>query len=259
MTDMTKAERDQLIRLAKLRAKQAEREAEAREKILLAEVLNLMTAEFKAHDRLWSDAVTIAEEAAAKANAQIAAQCAELGVPAKDAPGLELGWRSRSGNYERPTRRTELRKLAEVRLAALTKTAKAAIQDRALEVETTLILGALESAEAITFANDMPTVEQLMPPLQLEDLGVVRWQPPEDAASQLTTPLTTVQRKRRQVLRAIEANPGASDRAIAQVTGVDHKTVAARRRERGDLPAIGGELPTGSGGDEGGRSDDHLA
>lgn len=251
---MIKAERDQLTRLARLRAKQAEREAEAREKILLAEVIDLMTAEFEAHDRLWADAVVIAEEAMAKANAQIAAQCAELGIPAKDAPGLELRWHARSSEFSNRSRRAELRKMAEVRLAALTKTAKAAIQDRALEVETTLIVGALESAEAVAFANSMPTVEQLMPALQLEDLGVVRWQPPDDIAAQLTTPMTPAQRRRRQILRAIEANPGASDRAIAQLAGCDHKTVATYRRERGEFPAIAGDSPT-PGTDDGERGD----
>ena len=252
--NVIKAERDQLTRLARLRAKQAEREAEAREKILLAEVIDLMTAEFEAHDRLWADAVVIAEEAMAKANAQIAAQCAELGIPAKDAPGLELRWHARSSEFSNRSRRAELRKMAEVRLAALTKTAKAAIQDRALEVETTLIVGALESAEAVAFANSMPTVEQLMPALQLEDLGVVRWQPPDDIAAQLTTPMTPAQRRRRQILRAIEANPGASDRAIAQLAGCDHKTVATYRRERGEFPAIAGDSPT-PGTDDGERGD----
>jgi hypothetical protein len=213
-----------------------------REKVLLAEVIDLMTAEFEAHDALWADAVVIAEEAMVKANAQIAAQCAELGIPAKDAPGLELRWHARSSEFSNHSRRTELRKLAETRLAALTKTAKAAIQANALDNEELLIRSGLESGEAVAILDAMPTVEQLMPPLRLEDLGVVRWQPPEDAASQLTTPLTTAQRKRRQVLRAIEANPGASDRAIAQIAGVDHKTVATHRR--GELPAIGGEFPT---------------
>ena len=89
----------------------------------------------------------------------------------------------------------------------------------------------------------MPTVEQLMPPLSLEDIGVIRWQPPEDAAAQLTTPLTPADRRRRRVLRAIEADPGASDRKIAAIAGCDHKTVARCRRERWELPAIGGELP----------------
>jgi regulator of protease activity HflC (stomatin/prohibitin superfamily) len=249
--DMTKAERDQLVRLARLRAKQAEREAEAREKILLAEVQDQATAEYEARDHLWADAVAIAEEAAAKANAQIQARCADLGIPPKQAPRLELGWRSRSGEYENPRRRAELLKLAQTRLTALTKTAKTAIQDRLLEVETDLIVGALESSEARAALASLPTVEHLMPKLNLEDLGVVHWQPPEDIAAQLTTPMTTAQRRRRQILRAIEANPGASDRAIAKIAGVDHKTVATHRRdEGGEFLAIGGESPADEDGAE---------
>jgi hypothetical protein len=244
---MTRADRDQLIRVARLRAKQAEREAEMRQKVLLAEVQDQLTAEFSAHDQLWKEAVVIAEEALAKANAQIQAQCADLGIPAKDAPELLLGWKARSPQYEDKARRAELRKLAETRLTALTKTAKTAIQSAALATEEKLILGGLQSSEARESFASMPTVEQIMPPLSLEDLGVKRWQPTEDAAAQLTTPLTPADRRRRIILRAIEANPGASDRAIAQIAGCDHKTVAAHRRDRGELPAISGEIPTGSG------------
>jgi len=64
-TPMTPAERGQLIRLVKSHAKHAERDAEAPEKTLMAEVLDLMTAELEVHDKLWDDAVVIAEEAAA--------------------------------------------------------------------------------------------------------------------------------------------------------------------------------------------------
>lgn len=59
--------------MARARAKQAEHEADARAKTLLAEVINDMTVEYEARDALWADAVAIAEEAAAKANAQIQA------------------------------------------------------------------------------------------------------------------------------------------------------------------------------------------
>ena len=90
----------------------------------------------------------------------------------------------------------------------------------------------------------MPTVADLMPALSLQDLGVTRWQPPEDIAAQLTTPMTPAQRRQRQIRRAIEANPGASDRKIAEIAHCDHKTVAAHRREGGEFPAIGGESPT---------------
>jgi hypothetical protein len=241
---MTPTERNQLIRLVKARAKQAERDAEAREKTLMAEVLDLMTAEFEAHDKLWDDAVVIAEEAAAKANAQIAMACVDLGIPAKEAPRLELGWRARGGSYGSPMRRRELEKLAAARLAALTKEAKTRIHAAALDTEEQLVLGGLESGEARAVFEALPTVENLMPALRLEDLGVSRWQPPENAAAELTAPLTTAGRRARIVARAIEANPGASDRAIARLAGVDHKTVAAHRRSRGELPAAEGELPT---------------
>ena len=142
MTDtnpMTNADRQALIRIVKARAKQAEREAEMREKIVIVEVLDLMTAEYAARDELWSDAVAIAEEAAAKANTQIQLRCAELGIPAKHAPQLELGWRSRSGEFINPSRRAELRKLAEAKAPAVTKTAKTAIQFAALNIEERLV------------------------------------------------------------------------------------------------------------------------
>ena len=44
----------------------------------------------------------------------------------------------------------------------------------------------------------MPTVADLMPALSLQDLGVTRWQPPEDIAAQLTTPMTPAQRRQRR-------------------------------------------------------------
>ncbi len=249
MTDeqITKAERDSLIRVVRLRAKQAEREADMREKVLLAEVQDQMTAQFQANDELWAEAVAIAKEAAERANAQIQARCAELGIPAKHAPGLELGWRSRSPEYADKSRRAELNKLAASRLQALTKTAKTEIQSAALNVEETLILGGLETAEAKALFKAMPTVEQIMPALGLDDLGVTRWQPPEDAATQLTTPMTPAGKRRRQILRAIESNPGMSNRGIAELVGCDHKTIGAYRRERGELPAVGGEIPESSG------------
>jgi len=244
---MSKADRDALIRINRARAKQAEREAEMREKTLLAEVQDQMTAEFAANDELWAEAVGIANEAAKLANAQIQARCAELGIPAQHAPGLELKWRSRSPEYLDKSRRAELAKLAAARLQALTKAAKTEIQAAALRVEEQLILGGLKSDEARELFAALPTVEQVMPALSLDDLGVVRWQPPDDAATQLTTPMTPAQKRRRRILRAIEANPGMSDRKVAELVGCDHKTVGNLRRERGEIPAIGGEIPTPDG------------
>ena len=50
---------------------------------------------------------------------------------------------------------------------------------KALDVETELIAGGLESIEARSFAEAMPTPETLMPALTLDDLGVKHWRPPD--------------------------------------------------------------------------------
>lgn len=241
---MSRADRDALIRVVKLRGKQAKDEADTREKVLLAQIEDQMSAEFSRRDELWAEAVAIAEDAARKANDLIVARCVDLGIPAAQAPRLRTGWLSRSPDFIDPKRRAELRRLAQARLTALTKTAKTTIDRHAGEAETALLLGGLESSEARELARSLPTAEALMPALTLDDLGVKGWQPPEDAAGQLLTPSTTADRKRRRILRAIEANPDATDRGIAEIAGCDHKTVAAYRRERGEFPTPAGEFPT---------------
>ena len=167
------------------------------------------------------------------------------GVPSEHAPQLQRMWWSRSPQFADRERRSELEKLAKTRVAAMTKMAKTEIQNATLKIEEELVLGGLESDEAKAVVTQLPTAENLMPSLSLDDLGVRCWQPDEDAAYQLAAPRTTADRKRRRVLRAIENNPGASDRKIAEIAGVDHKTVAAHRRDdSGELPALGGESPT---------------
>jgi len=244
---MTRGDRDALARLARQRGKQAKAEAEQREKVLLAEVEDLMAAEFSARDKLWAEAVAIAEEAARKANDVIQARCVDLGIPARHAPSVSIGWEARSRSFGSSKRRTELRKLAQSRLAALTATAKLEIDRQTLETETLLLAGGLQSGEAQAFLAAMPTVDRLMPSLSLDDLGVRHWQPPTGAAGALLTPSTPADRRRKLVLRAIEAHPGASDREIARVAGCDHKTVAAYRRAAEELPAPAGELPNETG------------
>ena len=241
---MNKTERDDLIRLAKSRARLAKAEADERAKILLAEAEDLMAAEYDARDQLWAEATAIAEEACSKANEVITARCVDLGIPAKDAPRLELRWRSRSPEFADTGRRAELRKKATTQLAALTAAAKTRIDRAALETETALIAGSLESGDARAFLERMPTADQLMPSLSLDDLGVKTWQPPEGAAAALLTPSTPADRRRRKVLRAIEAHPGASDREVGRLAGVDGKTVAAYRHAAAELPAQAAEFRT---------------
>jgi hypothetical protein len=233
MTDeMSAKDRDALIRFARAQARQAEREVDTRVAICHAEVADQMTAAFAADDAIWKEAVLMAGEEAEKANARIRTEVASLGIPASEAPQISMQWYSRGSSYGNRDRRNELYKLADAKLAAMAKAAKGEIRAAALEVEKKLILGGLQSDEARAVLESMPSAEALMPSLSLDDLGVKRWQPPEDVATQLTTPLSATQRRRRLIRRAIIANPDLGDREIAEmITNCDDNTVAVVRRE----------------------------
>lgn len=239
---MRRTERDDLIRLARMRARIARASVDERVKILAAEAEDLMAAEYRVRDELSAEATAIAEEACRKANEVIVARCVDLGIPAAEAPALQLAWQPRGGGFGDQSRRAELRKVAQTRLAAMTAAAKSRIDRAALQVETDLIAGSLESEDARQALDGMPGPDQLMPPLSLDDLGVTTWQPPEGAAAQLLAPSTPADRRRRKVLRAIAAHPGASDRAIGRLAGVDGKTAAKYRAEAAAESAAPAEL-----------------
>jgi hypothetical protein len=243
---MTRTDRQDLIKLAQLRARTAKAQVKEREKVLLAEVEDTLNAEFSARDELWVDAISLAEAAVCATNDKIREECAVLGIPAADAPHVNLAYYSRTAKFSDPQRRNELRKLAQTRLTALSETAKASIDARALEVETTLTAGGLESGEAKAFLEAMPTVEELMPTLSLGDLGVKHWQPPRELARDLLTPSTPADMRRKQILQAIEQNPDASNRQIAAITGFDHHTVGKYRAQGGESAGeLVGKSPAG--------------
>jgi hypothetical protein len=238
---MNRAERNDLIRLVKARAQQARSEADQRKAVLLNEAEELMAAEFEARDEMWAEAVAIAGDAAAKANDLIRARCQDLGIPARFAPSVDIGWSARSPEFRAAGRRAELRKLAQSRVETLTKTAKTMIDRQALDAETALLAGGLESEDARAHLVAMKTVEELMPTLTLDDIGVKHWQPDPGAAAALLTPGGAMSRRRKLILQAIERSPAASNRQIAAAIGCDPKTVAAARRA-GEVGADGGEL-----------------
>ena len=249
---MTSGERENLIKLAKLRGTQAKREVDARLAEMKSDIQNDITAEHQANEELWAEAVTIANEAVEKANSHIRTQCSLLGIPPEHAPKVQMAWQSRSSEFADPKRRAELRKLAETRLDARRKRATAEIDRRVLDAEAELRSGTLESAEARAFAEGMPSADELLPPLTLDGLGVHCWHPPKDASGKLLRPVTATERKRLIIARMIDSDPEASDRAIAERSGCDHKTVARVRESMdGEIPGIGpgvpGEIPSGDG------------
>jgi hypothetical protein len=137
--------------------------------------------------------------------------------------------------------------------------AKVAIDRSQLDVETELITPALSSGAAIEALEAMPSVDQLMPVLDVDEIGpgvadedqmhprYRNWEPPTESVSAVLTPssATTREAKRDAVARALAAEPTASDRAIARTVGVDHKTVGKLR----GIPQSHGDIPTDDEGD----------
>jgi hypothetical protein len=166
---MTRRDREQLCKLVRTNARVAKLYVAQREAQLLADVETKLAAEFKAEDEAWSDVVALAKEAVAQADAKVAEVSRERGVPLEFRPSVKMWWLGRGINGIEENR-DELRKVAKAQIAALGARARLAIDTRAAEIQTVLIAGGLESDQARKFLEDMPTAEQLMPPLTTGEL-----------------------------------------------------------------------------------------
>lgn len=260
MTSMTKADRGNLERLARKRAKVAQAMIGERVNVLRAEVEDQLTAEHKFDDALWAEVTAKAQQEVAKADAAVATVCRGLGIGADLRPSLSIGWAGRGENAQ-AGRRAELRKLAHARIDSAAASAKVAIEHELLKVETELIRDGLETADAVAFVEAMPTPEQLLPSVDIGELAPSEqddtrrsryssWEPPQQLTGQLLTPssASTREAKRQAIVEALAANPAASDREIGRWVGADHHTVGNLRGAGGELPTPTGELPTESGG-----------
>ena len=112
-TALTRAERENLLRLAKMRERVAKSGLAQRSAQLLAEFEQQMASEYSYNqDATWKAAAAAADREVKKAKAQIAERCRELGIPDRFAPGLHLSWYDRGENAV-GKRRTELRFIAK--------------------------------------------------------------------------------------------------------------------------------------------------
>jgi hypothetical protein len=166
---ITRRERDDLAALVRRREKVAKAAAKERSAQLLAEIEAKLADSFDAEDALWADVTRTAQAEIAKADAEIARRCREIGVPEKFRPGLLLSWHGRGVNGD-PSRRAELRRLAHARVAALEKSALAAIERASIETQTKLLAGGLTTDAARAFLDALPEPADLLPPLSIEQL-----------------------------------------------------------------------------------------
>ena len=167
---MSSAERAELRTLVRLRGRVAKTDIEARQAALIADAEAQLTVIYDARDEAWADIATRAQRLIGEADTELAGRCAELGIPEQFRPRLSAGWYGRSTDKER---RTELRRLARVRLEASAKAAKVEIDRSTASLLTTLAAGALTSSEAQTFLDSMPSITELMPRLDVPQLDAV--------------------------------------------------------------------------------------
>lgn len=170
MSSMTKAERSELGQLIRKREKVMKSQAQERSAALLAE-FDQQSA--KIHhwddDAVWQRVKEEAEAAVEAARVTIAERCEALGIPAEFAPTLGMTWYGRGHNAV-ADRRNELRRAAKSKIDALEKEAITKIERMSLEAQTQVIASGLESEAAKTFLNSMPSMDALMPPVEIGEI-----------------------------------------------------------------------------------------
>jgi MoxR-like ATPase len=170
MTDMTKGERTELVKIVRQRAKLAKDDIEARKRQILADAEATLSAEFKEQDEAWAEITAEAREYMAEAQAKIAAKCDEKGIPVDFRPTTGMYWLRRGRNAD-PERRGELRKAVQAQAEASARQAKLEIDRRSVGLQEQIMVGGFESDEARQFLESLPTAEALMPSLKLPQLG----------------------------------------------------------------------------------------
>lgn len=167
---MTKGERTELGQLIRKREKVMRAQAQERSAALLAE-FDAQSAKIYHYDDdpVWAKVEGEARQAVEAAQRAINERCKELGIPAEFAPILQMTWYGRGHNAV-AERRTELRRAAKSKIDALEKEAVTKIERLSLEAQTQVIASGLESEAAKTFLNSMPSMDSLMPPIEIGEM-----------------------------------------------------------------------------------------
>ena len=169
-SEMTRAERTDLGALIRRREKLLKTAAKQRAAELMANFEKQISTIFSYDDdETWKTAYASAERAVEEAEAVIAEQCRKLGIPPEFAPSILMGWSGRGENAV-SKRRTELRRVAKTEIDALEARAKTEIERVSVEQQTALISDGLTSVAAQAFLEQMPTAENLMPVLDMEQM-----------------------------------------------------------------------------------------
>jgi hypothetical protein len=167
---MTQTDRNSLLQLCRMRARVAKADTVAIAARRLAEFAAQLAAIYHwDSDDTWREIYRMAEAVVERAREEIQARSKELGIPKRFAPDLGLQWYRRGENASRD-RRAELTRVAHTKIEQLEKEAKLAIERASVEIQTRLVADGLESAEAKAFLDSMPTPQQLIPEISVQEV-----------------------------------------------------------------------------------------
>jgi len=171
---MTRAEREDVLRLVRQREKVAKSAAAQRAAQLRSEFEKAMDTHFDFNkNEVWKAAMEKASAIVAECARQVQEECERLGIPAEFAPMLHGPYWQDRGENAVERRRVELRRLANKHIEASEKLARETIERECLSASTQIIAHGL-GAEAKAFLDQMPTVDKLMPALDVLQIEQLR-------------------------------------------------------------------------------------
>jgi len=176
---MTTAERVELSRVVRMRAKIRRADVDEFKARQLAEVEKQLATTYAANDKRWATITAFAQKAVKQADAAIRKICVEQGIAPEFRPGLSLGWYGRGENAF-AARRTELRRVASTQLELNAKNAKLQVDRAEAALLEQITARALRTDDARKFLEAMPSIEQLMPNLTVGELDKKLPLPKED-------------------------------------------------------------------------------
>jgi hypothetical protein len=175
---ISKGEREELRGLLKARARFAKKFIEQRASVLVADIEQKLAVRYKVDATAWKDLTATAKEAVEKADEELSERCRDLGIPEAFRPRISFSWYER-GETAIASRRAELRRVAVTRINAMAAQAQVEIEGKALEGQELLAQSALESDAAQRLLASIPSVEFLMPALDVSALGPLALPQPE--------------------------------------------------------------------------------
>ncbi len=167
--EMTKHEREALAKLIRQRERLAKTAAAERSAQLLADFEQQADRHYHYNeDEVWSRVMATAKEVMARAQEEVAERCRELGIPAPFQPTIHVMWSQQRAAISQE--RAKMRTIASRRIEQIEASARTAIERASVTAQEALLTGGLTTDAARLFAEALPSVEELMPNLDMSQL-----------------------------------------------------------------------------------------